>query len=318
MTLLDELRGLISAGKEQDAELALRRAAGTGDAETLFAVANWRLFGLHGPRDLAQAHRLLEQSADCGHIEAVRLRATLIGNGTGCPSDPDTAAGILAGIRARDAYAELQLGFAEKMRPDAEIGALPVERLSESPSIRAVRGFLSPEECGYVITLASPHLQPSFVIDPQSGRRIPHPVRTSSGMSFGPTQEDHVIHKINRRIARVTRTRVSWGEPLHILSYAPGQEYRPHVDSLPGVTNQRHWTVLIYLNAGYSGGETRFDAAGVQFAGHAGDALIFRNVDEEGRPDLASRHAGLPVTTGTKWLATRWIRQRDYHPWAAA
>jgi prolyl 4-hydroxylase len=73
--------------------------------------------------------------------------------------------------------------------------------------------------------------------------------------------------------------------------------------------------VLVYLNQGYAGGETEFELAGLTFAGGEGDALLFRNVDDSGQPDPATRHAGLPVTSGTKWLATRWIRQRPYHPW---
>ena len=134
-------------------------------------------------------------------------------------------------------------------------------------------------------------------------------------MSFGPLAEDRVIQLINERLAQVTGTTAEQGEPLHVLRYLPGQEYRPHVDALPGVANQRHWTVLVYLNQGYGGGATRFDLAGVEFAGREGDALVFRNVDAAGASDPRTRHAGLPVTEGIKWLATRWIRARRYHPW---
>jgi prolyl 4-hydroxylase len=69
----------------------------------------------------------------------------------------------------------------------------------------------------------------------------------------------------------------------------------------------------LYLNDAYEGGATRFEARGIDFRGNAGDALIFSNVDEAGAPDSAARHAGLPVSSGVKWLATRWIRQRPYH-----
>lgn len=315
MSILDEAHRLAAAGRQAEAVAKIKEAARAGDGEALHALANWRLFGLHGPRDLAEAHRLLEQAAVGGYVEAVRLRATLIANGTGCRSDPQRAKAMLETIKGASPHAALQLALAEKMRSPADVAERTVEILSESPQIRCIRSLLSNEECGYVMQLAAPHLQPSFVIDPRSGRRIPHPIRTSSGMSFGPTQEDIVIHAINRRLADVTGTKVGWGEPLHILRYTPGQEYRPHVDTLPEEGNQRHWTVLVYLNEGYGGGETRFDLAGVEFAGREGDALIFRNVDESGRPDPATRHCGLPVTSGEKWLATRWIRQADYHPW---
>jgi prolyl 4-hydroxylase len=43
--------------------------------------------------------------------------------------------------------------------------------------------------------------------------------------------------------------------------------------------------------------------------------LMFENVAADGRPDRRSRHAGRPVLSGTKWLATRWIRSAPYDPW---
>lgn len=299
-----------------DAVALVERAAEGNDAEAQFALANWRLFGLNGPRDLKKAHELLRRAGDKGHVEALRTRAFLLNNGTGCTPDEKKAAKILGKIRGKDSFAALQLAFQDKMKSESEATRLPVETLSEAPRIKAVRGLLNAEECTYVMTMAKPSLEPSYVIDPRTGGRMPHPVRTSTGMSFGPTTEDLVIRRINRRLARVTGTRVEWGEPLHILNYAPGQEYRPHVDALPGVANQRHWTVLVYLNDGYGGGATRFDKIGVEFAGRAGDALIFHNVDEAGRGDPLTQHAGLPVTHGAKWLATRWIRQAPYHPWS--
>jgi prolyl 4-hydroxylase len=315
MAVLDQANRLAASGQGQAAVQLIVSAASADDPEALFALANWRLFGLHGERDLAEAHRLLDRGVRLGDVEATRLKATLIGNGTGCRANAEKQADLLRKIRSRDAYAKSQLAFAKKMTPERQAARLPSEVLCEDPPIRVVRGLFTPDECNYLIAHAEPALQPSFVVDPSTGARIPHPVRTSSGMSFGPTQEDRVVHLLNRRIAAITGTKVDWGEPLHMLKYEPGQEYRPHVDALPSVANQREQTVLVYLNDGYQGGATRFDLLGVEFRGRTGDALIFRNVDRNGGPEMKARHAGLPVTNGVKWLATRWIRQSHYHPW---
>ena len=43
--------------------------------------------------------------------------------------------------------------------------------------------------------------------------------------------------------------------------------------------------------------------------GKAGDAIWFLNVNENGRPDENTMHAGLPPTAGVKWLFSQWIRQ---------
>jgi prolyl 4-hydroxylase len=95
-----------------------------------------------------------------------------------------------------------------------------------------------------------------------------------------------------------------------VLSYAPGQEYRQHSDAIGGVApnQQRVLTFLVYLNEDYEGGETAFPAAGIKVRGRTGDGLLFRNASAEGVPDPCAVHAGLPVTSGAKLIASRWIR----------
>lgn len=316
MTILDEAARLSAAGRRKEAVALVEDAAGQGDAEALFAMANWRLFGLFGPRDLPAAHRLLDQAAVGGFVEAVRTKAMLIGNGTGCRADPERAERMMQSICDRDAHAALQLEFLAGMAPSADFPPERAELLCEAPLIRRYSALLTPRECAYLVAMAEPQLQPSFVTNPVTGHRMPHPIRTSFGMSFGPTQEDLVIRRLNERIARVSATDVECGEPLHMLRYASGQEYKPHTDSMPGEINQRAWTVLIYLNDDYEGGETHFPKVDCTVRGAPGDALIFRNITPHGDADPATLHAGLPVVRGHKWLATRWIRARPYHPWA--
>lgn len=315
MSILDQAHNLAAQGKPAEAAALVEGAAEAGDGEALLATAHWRLFGMGVPRDLEDAHARFEKAAEAGSAEAVRTRAFLIGNGTGCPADPARALAMIEGIAAKDPIAAQQVAFLARMMPPGAAAALPVEALSEDPVVRIVRGLLLPDECRYLIAQAEPRLQPSSIVDPVTGARRPHPTRTSAGMNFGPTDEDLVIHAINRRLAAATGTDVGCGEILHVLRYAPGEEYRPHLDILPGAANQRQWTVLVYLNHGYGGGETRFDQLGITVKGAAGDALVFRSVTAEGRPDERTRHAGLPVSHGVKWLASRWIRQGPCTPW---
>ena len=78
---------------------------------------------------------------------------------------------------------------------------------------------------------------------------------------------------------------------------------------------QRAATLLVYLNDDYEGGETDFPRINFRFKGGLGDALIFSNIDPAGAPDYDTVHAGLPPTTGEKWLFCngfgrgRWSRQ---------
>lgn len=286
------------------------------DSQALFELGSSHLWGRGRPRDLTKAHQLFERAAAAGHVEAQRLRATLIVNGTGCASDPALGRQLLEQIAGSDPYAATQIKFTDFMMSPAAAKERPVELLCASPRVELIRGLLLTEECRYIMITAEPHLTPSIVLDPATGQNIPHPVRTSDGMSFGPTREDLVIHRINRRIADVTGSQVNWGEPLHVLRYMPGQQYRPHVDALPGEPNQRERTALLYLNGDYQGGETVFPKLGMSVRGKSGDVLVFDNVGADGRSDRRSEHAGLPVSQGVKWLATRWIRGAPYHPWA--
>lgn len=313
MDILDRAQRLAASGQRQAAIELVLKAAKDEDALAQFAVANWRLYGLNGARNLAEAHGLLDSAIAAGHAEAIHLKANLIANGTGVQSDLQSAVTLLEKISKTDELAALQLKLIRAERsPTAQ-----AETLAADPDIRVYRAVLDPAECDYLIARASPELRPSFVVDPANGGHMPHPTRTSYGMSFDPPSEDPVIRKINLRLAAITGTAVDCGEPLHVLRYAPGQEYRPHFDAIPSATNQRTWTVLVYLNEAYEGGETEFDRVNLVFRGERGDALVFRNADPNGEPDPRLRHAGRPVASGVKWLATRWIRAAPHDPWTA-
>ncbi len=306
---MDQVERLAAAGKPRDGVILIEREAEGGHAEALFILANWRLWGVYGPRDLPAVHGLLAKAAAAGWAEAAPLLANLIGNGTGCRSDPERARQVLEQLAGTDPRAAEQLALLSAMPTVTP----PVEQaLSTDPDVRMIRDFLTAKECDYLVRNAGPKLQPSMIVDPHSGRPRPHPVRTSSSMNFDPSSEDLVVHAINRRIATMTATDVEAGEPLHILRYAPGQEYRLHFDALPNVSNQRQWTALIYLNQGFGGGETAFPDIAIKTRGRTGDCLIFRVTSDDGLADRRLRHAGLPVTEGVKWLASRWIRQRPY------
>jgi prolyl 4-hydroxylase len=308
MSVLDEAQRLARSGRRGEAVALIEREAGAGDAEALFALANWRLYGLFVARDPAGAHPLLERAAAAGHAEAARLRANLVAGGTGRSADPREAWELLRAAAPSDP----QLALLDAMREPK----LAAQELHDDPPVRIVPGLFSPDECAWLIALAAPALRPSMIVDPATGRPKPDPVRTSDGMNFGPAQEDLVVNALNRRLAAATGTAYECGEPLHVLRYVPGQEYKPHLDALPGVDNQRTWTALVYLNDGYEGGETVFPELGLAARGEAGDCLVFRNVDGEGRGDPRARHAGAPVTGGVKWLASRWIRERPFDPFA--
>ena len=147
------------------------------------------------------------------------------------------------------------------------------------------------------------------VIDPVSQRFISDPVRIARSTGFPFVLESPFLHALNRRIAALTRTRYEQGEPLQVLSYRAGEEYKLHSDVLPGPVNQRVLTVLVALGDDFAGGETAFPDLGIRWRGQVGEALVFANTDARGAPEPTARHAGMPVAAGTKTILSKWIRQ---------
>lgn len=309
---------LLAAGRIDDAVAALEAVGRAGNARAWLRLAVLRLTGDPVPRDLPAARAALTQARDRGDPDAALMEVALTANGTGGARDWRGAVELLTRAAQRDrlAAAHLEMLRAMDLDPDGLPRRLPeLERLSTSPRVALARGFLTPAEARHIAEAAAGLLEPSTVVDPASGRMIAHPIRTSRSAAIGPTRETLPIQAILARVALLSGTDVTQGEPLTLLEYQPGQQYRPHHDALPGLTNQRIATVLLYLNQGYGGGETRFVRSGLTVAGRGGDALLFGNTLPDGRPDPSAEHAGLPVTAGQKLLATRWIRAQPVDPW---
>lgn len=148
------------------------------------------------------------------------------------------------------------------------------------------------------------------MVDPRTGRGRRDPIRTADAYELHWYAEDPAVHALNRRLAAASGTSVEQGEPLQLLRYGAGQEYRSHVDGVPGLDNQRILTALVYLHNDYEGGETAFVRTDLKVKGAKGDAILFRNASVSGAIDPMSAHAGLPVTRGVKLLASRWIHER--------
>lgn len=291
----------------------LGQAASRSDPDALAFLAELSLAGDIVERDLPLSRDLFRRAAAAGSSDGAAAYRSFVANGTGGQPDWRKAVDLLklAATSDVDAERELQLISAMALSDDGSpIGTYAEERISDSPDAVMFRSLFTPDECDFLIECAMPVLQPSKVIDPRTGELVPNPVRTSDAAGFPLMAERPAIHALNRRLAAASGTQVRQGEPLQILRYRPGQEYRPHFDAIANANNQRILTFLVYLNEDYEGGETCFLSTGIKVKGRKGDGLLFRNADAEGRPDPSSQHAGLAVSAGEKLLASRWIRER--------
>ena len=204
------------------------------------------------------------------------------------------------------------------------------QRLANSPglpelemgkSARCVDGLLNPLQARYLIEFARPQLQPALVRDPRTGVALRSPLRTNSATTIDAMTGNLSIRLIERIIAQCSGMALLRAESLGVLHYGVNEEYKPHRDYLhdpklcgPGTPGQRVRTIFCYLNEPELGGETEFLHWNQRFTPKLGRAVIFDNV-RDGNVDPDSVHAGLPILSGEKWLATLWIRERNMRSW---
>ncbi|MDB5697964.1 MAG: hypothetical protein JWN69_768 [Alphaproteobacteria bacterium] len=304
---------LASRGRLREALDLLKRGVAGGDPDAAFTLAAWCLSGQHVGRDLAASRQLFGQAAAAGQSEAEAIFIAFLANGTGGDRDWQEALRLLAQRSGTVQHARDEVELLEAMRltSNGDPASLPeFEALSSGPSVKLCRGLFTRAECDYLIAVATPFFTPSVVVHPVTGKLVEDPVRSSDVAAFPLAYETPAVHALNRRLAAISGTLPSQGEPLQILRYRPGQQYKAHSDALPDESNQRMQTILVYLNDDYTGGETHFLANDLKVRGAAGDAILFVNAGPDGRPFADARHAGLSVTSGTKLLASRWIRAR--------
>ncbi|MHB8425017.1 MAG: 2OG-Fe(II) oxygenase [Gammaproteobacteria bacterium] len=203
------------------------------------------------------------------------------------------------------------------------IAAPPPQSRQYPGSVCEYPGILEEPLCDYLVNLAAPHVQLSGVIDPATGQPLKTALRTSSSMNFQLSMYDMAVSVICRRMAGLSGMTANHAEPISVLRYLPGEEYRPHYDHFavdehgaPMVRDdngQRTMTVFVYLNAVDAGGETDFPRLALRVQPQKGKAVAFLNCDTAGNPNPDTLHAGLPVMRGEKWLATLWFRERSFH-----
>jgi len=191
----------------------------------------------------------------------------------------------------------------------------------DSPQIVLYENLLSADECEAMIALAETRLTRSTVIDEQLGEARAHEHRSSAGAMF-QRGEHALLSRIEARLAELLQWPLERGEGIQVLRYAVGGEYRAHFDYFdpvhPGSEphlrggGQRVGTCVMYLGEVEAGGATRFPSIGFEVRPKRGAALYFADIDAQGQPDVATLHAGVPVTAGVKYIATKWLRQRPY------
>lgn len=65
---MQRVSSLLQARRETEAVKLVEERARASDPDMTYLLAEWRLLGMHGPRNLPLAHRLLQTAAKRGHV----------------------------------------------------------------------------------------------------------------------------------------------------------------------------------------------------------------------------------------------------------
>jgi prolyl 4-hydroxylase len=294
-------------------ELTDLEARAMTDPTAAMILAEHLLLGIGTKPDQKAAYRMVQQAAKLGHQDGRRAWVYLTAAGIGRKADPKAARQMLGELAKEDKFAALQMAFLDHVSCEKRLAGIEPKIISRDPYIALYPQLFSPAECRYLAVLGTPWLEKAGMLDLTGKQRLDSQIRDAQSCAIPNLAEDLIVQAINRCIATATGTQPGWGEPLNILKYAPGQQYKPHHDGT-GADNVsvREQTALIWLNDQFEGGGTDFPKIKVTVRGGVGDMLVFRNVRDNGEFDERMIHAGLPVTSGIKWMASRWIRSANY------
>lgn len=193
-----------------------------------------------------------------------------------------------------------------------------VHMLNHSPFVGFKEAVVSPEECDYLITLATGKLKRAKVTLDEENDITPGRSGSNCWLRYA---EDATVKKIGERIASLVGIPLENAEAMQIIHYGPEQEYRSHYDAydLTSVRGQRCCvnggqrlvTALVYLNDVVEGGGTRFAKLNTEIEAKQGRMALFNNVGEDyNYPHKDSLHAGTAVIEGEKWAFNIWFHAR--------
>ncbi|KAI3445906.1 hypothetical protein Pfo_002571 [Paulownia fortunei] len=216
---------------------------------------------------------------------------------------------------------------------ESSVSSIPFQVLSWRPRALYFPNFATDEQCQSVIELAKSKLKPSsLALRKGETAESTKGIRTSSG-AFISASEDSTgtLEFVERKIARATMLPRSNGEAFNVLRYEVGQRYISHYDSFNPAEygpqkSQRIASFLLYLSDVEEGGETMFpfengsnmnigydykSCIGLKVRPRRGDGLLFYSLFPNGTIDETSLHGSCPVVKGEKWVATKWIRDKE-------
>jgi len=189
----------------------------------------------------------------------------------------------------------------------------------EEPYI--INNIITEEEAKYIIEKATSKFEDSLVLDDSIDGILDTDTRKSK--TAWMHKDDPLIYNIMTRIANLVNLPIENTESLQVVKYEPNGYYKHHHDSCCDYTKscvdftktggQRNKTVLIYLNDDFTEGETDFPLLNKKIKPPKYCAVVFNPLAKNSNKcHPKALHAGLPVKSGTKYIANLWFREGKF------
>jgi prolyl 4-hydroxylase len=171
-----------------------------------------------------------------------------------------------------------------------------MERTNIANGIFSVDQFLDTDECNDFVGRAEGGAYESAPIISATGTRVDERTRNNDRQIWDDVSlAEKLWSRASIYVPEIVENRraVGLNERFRLYRYEPGQRFTWHAD-MPfrrGTGEISLLTFMVYLNQGYEGGATRFEAAKV--VGQIGTALFFEH---------GLIHEGAEVTKGVKYV----------------
>ena len=127
-------------------------------------------------------------------------------------------------------------------------------------------------------------------------------------------EEDDVIKKVKKKIAKSFGLDGNGMEKLQLQKYPEGGYYKEHFDAKSEnhfqndeSFSQRKYSIIIYLNDDFIGGETVFPKKNISVKPLQGRLLLFSNMlNETNYVHPFSSHLSNKIAEGEKWILSIW------------
>jgi hypothetical protein len=176
---------------------------------------------------------------------------------------------------------------------------------------RVIKNFITHEECEFLISFENENLHKSGVLI-NSTQNL-HSKSRECFEKFHEHDSHEIVTTVLNKCSKIVKKPVNFFERVHIVKYKTGGYYNCHQDAtrmMPGY--DRTYTIIIYLNDEYEGGETNFPLLNKSYKLSKGDALFFHNYNTDLSYTSLSTHEACIVKSGEKYVANFWIHSKQY------